>query len=53
MHKHGTTTTQVFLHADGKPLGCYFQVWSPYYQVSSTVKLESTYSCILKVTGQV
>ena len=28
-----------------KPLGYYFQVWSPYYR--------NTYSCILKVTDQV
>ena len=34
-----------------KPLGRYFQVRSPYYQ--ATQYSESTYSCILKVTGQV
>ena len=35
-----------------KPLGCYFQVWFP-YSAGSTVQPENTYSCILKVTGQV
>ena len=32
-------------------LASWFQVQSPYYQV--TVQPENTYSCILKVTGQV
>ena len=30
MHEHGTKTTPVFLPADRQPLGCYFQVRSPY-----------------------
>ena len=34
MSKHATKTTPVVLPADGKPLGCYFQVQSPYYQTA-------------------
>ena len=34
MHEDGTKTTPVFLPADGEPLGGYFQVRSPYYQVA-------------------
>ena len=34
MREHGTKTTPVFLPADGKPLGRYFQVRSPYYQAA-------------------
>ena len=29
MREHGTKTTPVFLPAVKKPLGRYFQVWSP------------------------
>ena len=36
-----------------KPLGRYFQIRSFYYQAAHTVQPENTYSCILKVTGQV
>ena len=35
-----------------KPLGCYLQVRSPYFQATQ-VQPENTYSYILKVTGQV
>ena len=35
----------------GKPLGRYFQVWCPYYQVAA--QPENTYSRILKVAGQI
>ena len=34
MREHGTKITPVFLPADEKPLGRYFQVRSPYYQVA-------------------
>ena len=33
MREHGTKTTPVFYLLMEKPLGRYFQVWSPYYQV--------------------
>ena len=49
MHEHDTKTTLVFLTADGDPLGHYFQVWSPKYQVAQCN--QKTYSCVLKVTG--
>ena len=52
MREHGTKTTLVFLPADGEP------TWS---LLTSSVSLpsggkvqpENTYSCVLKVTGQV
>ena len=35
MHRHGTKTTMIFLSAEiEKPLGCYFQDRSPYYQAA-------------------
>ena len=43
MQKHGTKTTPVFLTADGETS----------LLSGSTVQPENTYSCILKVTGQV
>ena len=41
MHKHGTKTTlgYVYLLME-KPLGRYFQVWSPYYQAPQLLWLE-------------
>ena len=52
MHEHGTKTIQVFLPADGEVS------WSLLSSLVSllsggTVEPENTYSCILKVTGQV
>ena len=52
MHEHGTKTTPVFLPADGEAS------WSLLPSSVSllsggTVHPENTYSCILKVTGQV
>ena len=52
MRKYGTKTTPVFLPADGKAS------WSLLPSLVSlllggTVQAENTYSCILKVTGQV
>ena len=52
MRKHGTKTSPVFLPADGEAS------WSllpslVYLLSGSTMQPESTYSCILKVTGQV
>ena len=52
MREHGTKTTQIFLPADG------VASWAlPPSLVSllsgGTVQPENTYSCILKVTGQV
>ena len=52
MHEHGTKTTPVFLPADGEAS------WSLLPSSVSllsggTVQPENTYSCILKVTGQV
>ena len=52
MHKHGTKTTPEFLPADGEAS------WSLLPSSVSllsggTVQPENTYSCILKVTGQV
>ena len=52
MREHGTKTTQVFLPTDGE---------ASWLLLSSLVSLlsggivqpENTYSCILKVTGQV
>ena len=46
---HGTKTTSVFLPADGEAA----LVLLPSLLLGSTVKPENTYSCILKVTGQV
>ena len=52
MHEHGTKTTPVFLPVDGEAS------WSLLPSLVSllsggTVQPENTYSCILKVTGQV
>ena len=52
MCEHGTTTTPVFLPADGETS------WSQLPSLvsllpGSTVEPENTYSCILKVAGQV
>ena len=52
MYEHGTKTTSIFLPADGEAS------WLlPSSLVSllsdGTVQPENTYSCILKVTGQV
>ena len=52
MHAHGTKTTPRFLPADGEAS------WSLLPSLVSllsggTVQPENTYSCILKVTGQI
>ena len=52
MHEHGTKTTLVFLPADGE--GSWSLLPSSVSLLSGgTVQPENTYSCILKVTGQV
>ena len=52
MHEHGTKTTPVFLPADGE--ASWVLLPSLVSLLSdSTVKLENTYSHILKVKGQV
>ena len=52
MREHGTKTTPVFLLADGE--ASWLQLPSSVSLLSGgTVQLENTYSCILKVTGQV
>ena len=52
MHKHGTKTTQVFLPADGE--ASWLLLPSLVSLLSGgTVQAENTYSCILKVEGQV
>ena len=43
---------QYFYMLMEKPLGRYFQFWSPYYR-GGTMQPEKNYSCILKVAGQV
>ena len=52
MYKYGTKTTLVFLLADGEaswlPLPSSVSLLS-----GGTVQQENTYSCILRVTGQV
>ena len=49
MREHGTKTTPFFYLLMEKPLGCYLQDQSPYYQAEP----ENIYSRILKVTGHV
>ena len=52
MHKYGTKTTPAFLPADGE--ASWLLLPSLVSLLSgSTVQPENTYSCILKVTGQV
>ena len=52
MLEHGTQTTPVFLPADGE--ASWLLLPSSVFLLSgSTVQPENTYSCILKVTGQV
>ena len=34
MREHGTKNTLVFLLLMEKPIGFYFQVWSPYYHAA-------------------
>ena len=52
MHKDGTKTTQVFLPADGE--GSWSLLPSSIsLLLGGTVQPENTYSCILKLTGQV
>ena len=52
MREHGTKTTPVFLPADGE--ASWLLLPSSVSLLSgSTVQPENTYSCILKVTGQV
>ena len=52
MREHGTKTTPVFLPADGE--ASWLLLPSLVSLLSdSTVQPENTYSCILKVTGQV
>ena len=52
MREHGTKTIPVFLLADGE--ASWLQLPSSVSLLSGgTVQLENTYSCILKVTGQV
>ena len=48
MHEHGTKTETLFLPADGEA-SWLLLLSSP----SDTVQPENTYSCVLKVTGQV
>ena len=52
MHKHGTKTTPVFLPADGEASWSLLPS-SVSLLSGSTVQPENTYSCILKVAGQV
>ena len=52
MHEHGTKTTPVYLPADGEALWSLLPN-SVSLLPGSTVQPENTYSCILKVTGQV
>ena len=52
MREHGTKTTLLLSTSDGKTS------WSPlpslvFLLLGSTMQPENTYSCILKVTGQV
>ena len=52
VHEHGTKTTPVFLAADGE--ASWLLLPSSVSLLSaSTVQPENTYSCVLKVTGQV
>ena len=52
MREHGTKTTPVFLPADGE---AYWSLLPSSVSLLSggTVQAEITYSCLLKVTGQV
>ena len=52
MCEHGTKTTPVFLPADGEASWSLLPS-SVSLLSGSTVQPENTYSCILKVTGQV
>ena len=52
MRKHGTKTTPIFLPADGEASWSLLPN-SVSLLSGSTVQPENTYSCILKVTGQV
>ena len=52
MREHGTKTTLVFLPADGETFWSLLPS-SVSLLSDSTVQPENTYSCILKVTGQV
>ena len=51
MHDMAVKLTLYFYLLMEKPLRCYFQVWSPYYQAAQCNQ-KNTYSCILKVTGR-
>ena len=52
MREHGTKTTPVFLPADGEASWSLLPS-SVSLLLGGTVQPENTYSCILKVTGQV
>ena len=52
MHEHGTKTNPVFLPADGEASRSLLPS-SVSLLSGGTVQPENTYSCILKVTGQV
>ena len=52
MHKHGTKTTPEFLPADGE-VSWLLLPSSVSLLSGGTVQPENTYSCILKVAGQV
>ena len=52
MREHGTKTTPVFLSADGEASWSLFPS-SVSLLSGGTVQPENTYSCILKVSGQV
>ena len=52
MREHGAKTTPVFLPADGEA-SCSLLLSSVSLESGGTVQPESTYSLILKVTGQV
>ena len=52
MLEHGTRTTAVFLTADGEASWSLFPSSVSLLSVG-TMQPENTYSCILKVTGQV
>ena len=49
--QHGTKTTPVCLPTDGEAF--WFVFWSVSLLAGGTVQPENTYSCILKLTGQV
>ena len=52
MHEHGTKTTLVFLPSDGEASWSLLPS-SVFLLSGGTVQPQNTYSCILKVTGQV